>query len=511
MYNVLIVDDQSIIRKSLKARIPWTTKNLNLVGEACNGLEALDIIEEQHVDILITDIKMPKLDGLGLISNIKDNYPHMQFILISSFDDFDYLKQAITYKVVTYILKPIKNSELLVALDTCLDNLHLHNQKNELKKMQTIRNQEYLYIKKNRQALSLLSHAKQYHDLLDLYNMDHKGNYITYSVHIPEGDIPIGLAKELEKELGYRYPQSGVIHYTSPLLLIICCTATMTYDYTTHYLAYLKKGLRDLGLSTCHVSVSSIVTDIPEIKRSIKEALSAQYLRFLEDSHISSTYYFTATVTTEYSPDHKLQLYRSALELKAEQEASVCLEQLFKDIMTNQVNTFILKFIFRSILHTINNALITLGLDKGLMEEGYFTPHFFLSFQSLEDILTFFKSLTSQACAEITKSNIPDHERIIDYIQANYHRSLTLQSLADRFYMNTNYLGQLIKKQTGYTYNQYVNALRIGEAKRLLDQEQHIKLNDLAHSIGYADSQYFSKMFRKLSGCTPSQYKKRKL
>ena len=116
MYKVLIADDNALIRKSIIKRIPWQKLDMECVGEAENGKETAQLIEKLQPDIVITDIKMPVADGFFAIEATKDRFPSTQFIIISGYDDFAYLKQSIQFQVLNYILKPIDTEELIESL-----------------------------------------------------------------------------------------------------------------------------------------------------------------------------------------------------------------------------------------------------------------------------------------------------------------------------------------------------------------------------------------------------------
>ena len=129
MYNVIIVDDEKYVRASIKSKITWNEFKCKIAGEAEDGLEALNLLDKIHVDIMFIDIMMPNLGGLELISQIRENYPNLQIAIISGHDDFIYAKQAIRLQVVDFIKKPINNSELIQTLKIMIDRIQAHNKK----------------------------------------------------------------------------------------------------------------------------------------------------------------------------------------------------------------------------------------------------------------------------------------------------------------------------------------------------------------------------------------------
>ncbi len=134
--NVLIVDDEPIIRNGLKSFIDWEEHGLALVGDCANGLEALELLRSRPVDILITDIKMPVMDGLELTRNALEVNPQMKVVLISSYNEFDYVREGMKHGAVDYLLKPsLEAEELIAVLDRCKEML-LENRRQAIQKQQ---------------------------------------------------------------------------------------------------------------------------------------------------------------------------------------------------------------------------------------------------------------------------------------------------------------------------------------------------------------------------------------
>ncbi|WP_198510249.1 response regulator, partial [Bacillus solitudinis] len=124
MYNIIIVDDEPVIRSGLKASVEWDKEGLSLLGDFSNGEEAFSIMKENHVDILITDIKMPIMDGLTLMKKALNLYPKLIVILISSYNEFAYVKEGIKYGAIDYVLKPtLEQEEFLQLIQKCVKRL----------------------------------------------------------------------------------------------------------------------------------------------------------------------------------------------------------------------------------------------------------------------------------------------------------------------------------------------------------------------------------------------------
>lgn len=510
MYKVLIVDDNIIIRKSIIARVNWNEIDMEIVGEASNGKEAYDLICNNKIDIVITDIKMPEIDGLSLIEKTKPKFPNLQYIIISSFDDFKYTKKAILYKVVTYILKPVNNHELLTALNTSKQNIiQLKEQSTQKINMKFTRElQEFNQL--NNSVLTYLHDNDSTNDS-DLIGSLYKNSYdkfVVITVNTVSNILTNNHVYAIYKQIHRKKLDLFFIRITEHVFIIILTSNAIDTLVIDKLIFETKKTLHKMNMENIYFSCSSIVDSVEKLKSSYKESLNAQFYRFLTINSTNGVYYYRK-IDSDFLFDDELNNYKLALDLGAKKQAIDTIDHIFLNLKNHQVNSFILKFIMRSIINNINNTLLSCNLDKGILQDKVFDRYFFLSFNSLNEIHNFFIELTTNICNNIKHNNIDGHDKITDYIKSNYTKSITLNLMAEKFYMNTNYLGQLIKKETGQTFNQFINSLRIEQAKNILSKQPDMKLNELAHSIGYADSQYFSKVFRKICGCTPTQYKSR--
>lgn len=513
MYKVLIVDDNVIIRKSIRTRVNWDQIDMEVIGEACDGKEAYDMICSLQCDIVITDIKMPKIDGLTLIEKTRKKFPYLQYIIISSFDDFKYTKQAILYKVVTYILKPINNQELLTALEASKKNINqLHEQ--EQQKMNLENTKEINdFSRFNAQMVSFLNNnqsPKNSSYFLDAFNYSPTDKVlIMLAFNIIDSRLNINMLYTVYKQLHNHHPLHMMpVLLNDNIFILMITTDHMDTSLINQLVLQGTHILNDLNCTSNYISCSFGENKITNFKPCFKECIRALYYRFLDIKSVNGIYYYTQLDSKGLSDD-ELNSYKLALELGVKEQAIESLNNIFHHLYDHKVNSSIFKLTMTSIVNIVHNTLLSNNLNRSLLSEEVFGRYFYLMFGRLDDLNQYFITLTEEVCNNIQSSSHETYDKIIEYIKTNYNKSISLNSIAETFYMNTNYLGQFIKKHTGQTFNQYINNLRIEQAKRVLSKQPDIKLNELAHSIGYADSQYFSKVFRKITGFTPTQYKKK--
>lgn len=506
MYKVLVVDDNLIIRKSIIARINWNSMDFEIIGEASNGEEAYDLIYELRPDIVICDIKMPKLDGLTLIEKTKDKFSNIKFIIISGYDDFKYTKKAIIFNVVNYILKPINTDELITALVTAKEDIIKFKNHQEQNKIIQTTHDFNTFCDHNTQILSYLNNTipqdNIIHFLNKLYINISDSKLVMVAVNTVSNATNLNLIYNLYEHLN-NHNDSDIYAFklTENIFIII-----LNPLYIPKIILQTKIILNKNGFSNIYFGCSSIVTPCEKFGTCFRECVDALYYRFLISPPITGIYCYKKIDSINVSLDD-LDSYKISLNLGAKKQALETINKIFSHLTNREVNSSILKFIVGAIINTINNVLLNNNLDKTILQENSFYSYFLMKFNTLAEILHYFINITEDICTNINSNITEDkYKEIISYIKRNYNKPITVQSISEKFHMNTNYIGQLIKKQTGHTFNQYINTLRIDYAKEILSKQSEIRLSELAHSIGYADYQYFSRVFRKLTKYSPTEY-----
>lgn len=513
MIKLLIVDDHSIIRKSLHSRIKWEDEGIEVIGEASNGREALGILKENSCHIIITDIKMPDMDGLELIKICKSKYPHIQFIIISSFDDFQYTKQAIQYEVVNYILKPINNMELVDALGKCKERIRRLRIRRKQRSVLISRKALDQFARQNSDLLCLLntrssqgiSHMDQQLLAKYNYNLDHK-RMIMLACNLPQ----TSLQKEDIYTLYKKLPAIENMKVT-PLLLhkhvfllwLTCNDEERVYEHIDTFIDTVLSQIDD----PIYFAISIHDNQLIKIRSCLAESINALYYRFLREEEQVSYYTYDSQISPKSLLEKELDDLRLALGKGSFKAIESCIDEIFMQIKAHDFTASALQFILNRIINSIHSIVLALGIDDQFLHKAIHDGYYYLRFNTLMDIKKRLLDLTASLCEESTPST-GAYDDVLLFIQSSYTDAITLNSLSDQFHLNANYLGQYIKKQTGKTFNQYINELRIQRAKEIMTNEPEIKLQQLSHDMGYADSHYFSRVFRKLTGLSPTEYKK---
>lgn len=509
MFTVLIVDDNTMIRQSIRKRIPWQSLQMTCIGEAENGEQAHLMIEQLQPDIVITDIKMPKADGFFAIRQTREQHPEIQFIVISGYDDFTYLKQSVQLQVLDYILKPINTEELTESLQRAAARIQQH------KKAQTFERAAHHY-------KSLYDRRKLESAFLQFFSFHMESNVFfeqlhqqpypflksycqcilinfptTQHTHILSGDQIEHLESQIEQ---ITYPSNCLViplyHETYAVIL--------SKDEDTSISRVLLEQIQQAvcAISTpifpCYLSCGMTVTN-NKLRESYQDAILQMLYRFIPE--FSETKIFAEHDTSSAFESLSFQSeWKIAFELQMFDECKRILCQVVEK-SSRSFQLFLASM--RSLLDTMNHMLYQ------KLGQPLFIQH------TLELYLLMFASreaLMQALCSILDKlePECPDYdlgERVVRYLHENYTKPLTLQSLSELFHVNQIYLGQIIKKKTGQSFNTLINSLRVKSAAQNICENPNISFKNLAFSLGFTDSHYFTKVFKQYHGVTPSEYR----
>jgi two-component system, response regulator YesN len=511
MYRVLIVDDEPVIRKGISSYIVCDKEGVMVEDHCGNGAEALAALEKRTYDILITDIKMPLINGIELTKQALELYPWLKVILISNYSDFEFVKEGLKLGAVDYLLKlTLKKDDLLCVLRRCISILEEERKKD-----------------------SELNHYQQGAVFLERKNVEKEIKRLIVQEQTPltsTGWAPewfvnpyvcaylmLDRAEEWRENHGYLYMQflleegqklfyeqtedgSALLVGESSLFLILP-------DHDGEAVQQLLQWKQVLEQQWDISTSAGIVTEqgIGRILTGLANSHSACQRRFFEG--LGGLYDLNRSKTSlekmgmeqhDWTPFFDMirngDPISSAMEYALERwnSGSLTAEQVKKEACSLLKEVYNLRGDAESLLpeqHDLLSRAETLEQMTYLMNS------------QLEEVRTpFIPKLADKGYDEelITKA--------LEYMAAHYTENLTLQSVADVVHLSKSYFSLYFKKQTGRNFVDYLIELRIREAKRLLGQNEN-RIYDVARSSGFNDVKYFSKVFKKITGLTPIEYR----
>lgn len=515
MINVLIVDDEPFIRQGLLLLIDWESYGFQICGQASNGMQALGCIRAMQPDLVISDIKMPEMDGLQLAKTLYEQYSgDIKLILLSGFYEFGYAKQAIKYQVDDYILKPIVKTELVQVLE---EFRVAFNAREEEKRYQ--QKKDRIIMAQHMQSI-LLGVAEE--DAVTSLQPHYQDAGILRCILIEAESGPeqgTDWCARVEAWVGKPFPGQILKPFTGDknAVLLMLTDLMVNREAVTleQYLTRLHADLSHGQEAAIACYVGKEVHELEALHESYQSCGIMKSLRFFTTCR--PIYYFELMDTTLFvnrPGQFEKQLFDGLVKSIEEQQTDELhshAKAIFQFFLDERIEPGIVRihlhYLAYTLLDLVNNDTVT--PDSGLMESTFLKVNYaMLSMEENIEHLCEFSLMCAEKLKEQQKSNAMGVlAKIEAFIHEHYRENISLKLLGEQFYMNSAYLGQIFKKHFSISFSDYLNQLRVEEAARLLRRTDQ-RVYEIATMVGYRDSDYFISRFEKLMGETPAQYRK---
>jgi two-component system response regulator YesN len=524
LYKILLVDDEDEIRGRISSLINEST-GFQVVGKAGNGSDAYDLVEELKPDIVLTDIKMPYIDGIELARMLKRDFPTVKVAFISGYNEFNYAREAIHLNVINYLMKPLTSSDInsfLIDLKQKLDDEYQRkfDVSNALNKYQ-----ETIPLIIDHEISSLIissSITKQ--DLLKLkqLNLDiSDATHFGCLIEIDSNDDEIELIS-LEKvdilvtELAQNLPETIKIFHSliiqDGLFFIVKGTDNSTAQNLDMFLYEILQNAEQYMNLRIHVGISERFTKISDFPTAYEEAKKAiDYSYFLNAGRI--------IYIKEVEKKKETKIVLSSEDVKK-------IENAVKFGTTEEVKKILqeykqeMKCLNESILNpnhyiiSLSNLILTFSEcinDEVTDIVGENFINRMLSFSSVDELFSYTEKILLELRERNIQTNISRAEKIIndccEYVDANFaDPNLSLNLVSEVLDISVSYLSMLLKKQRNITFNKYVVQIRMENAIRLLKNTNE-KIINISKACGYNEVYYFSHSFKKYTGTSPKKYR----
>lgn len=505
-YRYIVVDDEILIRKGLISKIEeFSSLSAECAGEAANGLEGLRLIEEVDPDIIITDMKMKKMDGVEFLERVGEQYADKPIIVISGYKAFDYISKAIEKRAVGYVLKPFSTEEIGKQM------LKAAEQIEKQKKLILLEEKaEYLEQKKSHEVLiNVISEPwiDGMEEELLAKGYDPEEYCLLVSIYTQYKQF-----EQKAKEICGKYlndikyeiipKNSG---YALSFLLLHCKNERLVEKMemkAVHIAGVLKKDIPPKificidkpirGYGGLHGSFLNNEKLVRSIRLADKSVLIRESKEKNEDIWDSE------------------QIQDIFLKMKCNHgQARLHMENYFNKMDIEEHTFEQIGAACEYMLQKVNRYALQLGVDIDDIMGVFYKRYLFC--EDLEKM----KNEISGYVALIFNSirmKTPDEELLFlsirDYIKSNYHKKLTLSSIASNFYVSNVYCSNLLKEKLNKSFNEYVSELRIEKAKQLL-RDTKISAEGISEEIGYLNPKYFYKVFKKTTGKTPIEFREK--
>lgn len=531
LYRIMLVDDEEEVRKAMIRKMDWEQLGFTVAGDAENGEDALEKLEQLEPDVVMTDIRMPYMDGLTLVARIREKYPFVKILIFSGYDDFEYAKQAIKYKVTEYILKPVNGEELAeiltrvrVSLDEEIEqrrNISIlqESYENSLPMLRELFLNDL--VSRTADVTGMVPKLREYGiDILDA------GKWLAAVIHVEYTDqgeeqelfrhrelIPISVRRLVEDHLK-NYGRFAVFNSAEAITLIAAVDENNSETGLINLLDDIcKESRRMLGVSIT-VGVGHSCDTLQEISRSYQSAVDALGYRAIVGG--GRTIYIN---DVEPVSRGKLQF-----DAKGEAELTAAIKfgsreriaEVLRELAGRMEDARVHASQYQVYMLMIFNCLIRLMQQYDLNMEEMFDSE-----ERYADIIqgicrkeTFAEELIPVACRmneALNRERDNTTRKVIleakSYIQENYSDpELSVDMLCRHLHMSPAYFSTVFKKETGQTYVNYLTEVRLQKAEELLEKTDD-KTYRIAEKVGYQEQNYFSYVFKKRYGVSPTKYR----
>lgn len=504
MYKVLIAEDSKPILRNIRMLLQSGELPVDIAATAANGEEALGIIAGQPIDILITDIRMPRLDGLTLIQEARKLAPDLQVVLISGYSDFEYTRKALNLQVFDYLLKPVERDQLLEVMSRLIQRL----QDSQPDRSEMLRG---IVFPNSEEDMAL---GDRFHDqpkvLFVLRKQPFTPNDRWRSDHV-------------QKHLAsFLSPHACWVFHTQEsgqLLLLVDASVTRQYTWVTECMDAMRQHLLLHGI---HASVAGqfhpATEDLADLYKTASDKLAHQLSVFrpvIVDAGIqtaggSAVHDNGGKWSGDGTGDGVRNTdFAEAIRQRQKERVTLLLQEQLQKWRNEyaplaELETLLLELAdaFRQ-LSPAPEPHVTLGLEqeaRRLLElENY--DHFGA------ELVRWTEQCFDRLASSSRKSSAELFRQIDEYVQMNMYSHIAITDLADKFHVSPSYISRIVKQHTGETFVHYYLDLKIKVACKLIESKPDMKMKELSDILSFSDQHYFSKVFKEYAGCSPTAYR----
>lgn len=528
MLKVLIVDDEPVIKEGL-CGFSWDKTGFELVGAAEDGEEALLMVKLLAPDLVITDIKMPGMDGLTLAARIKEDYPFIHIILLTGHNETELVKSALKLHVDDYLLKPTDFNVLKKVLHKTAKSIHTRRSRQEQFDKMNKQLSTALPVLKSSLFIELVNGRfyteKEAFSWFQLFEI-HTGNYmvVTTSFRLKEEYNPENTKENwlvsmsisnICSEIFSNFTKDILQYFEHPNLYFLLIFSSDIEDKDCIQAAQyatkkIQTSVRDLLDAKISFGISSIGKKLNTIYTLYKQSQVAYNHSFFFGSNMTILFsdIEESTEMTYMFPPGKQELFDHAVRRGDIHQVTFILNGLWKDLEhtptrnINQVKNIIITMILKA-FQTIHENLPAEHDSMGWIQKV-------LDCQTEKDLMDYSHRLLESVIIDSHHQSQSHYDtiakQIIQYIHEHYAEDLSLDILADIFHFSTSYVSRLIRKSSGINFTEILTDTRMSHAKTLL-QQGHYKASEVGNLVGYKDPSYFIQLFKKRYGITPNEYK----
>lgn len=531
MLKIFLVEDEFVVREGIKNNIDWQAHGYEFCGEASDGELALPQIRKQQPDIVITDIRMPFMDGLELSRLIKKEFPWMEIIILTGFGEFQYAKEGIQIGVARYLLKPINSEELVREIDSLADKIMQSRQEREIHEKYAKEMEENSLKEKRELFQDIVTGEKTPAQLIekaDRLSIDLSAGWYNIvlikikSIHHEQSEYSDSLV-EIEEKLNRVAAREGLLIFDRNLegyaLVFKADTKEEIEQMQKEVLGSILVTLEGYRHVRYFGGIGMPVNRLRELPFSFEKASHAFAHRYLvsdsrildsrdleQSGYVQTEGFDMKNIDTKQIGREKI---REFLKIGEKEETIYFVEEFFKNVgRTAMQSSLFRQYITLDAYFCVAEFMESLGLPREELETADRNPE---TLQSVDGAMQYTIRIIEKAIEmrELNASNRYGDvvEEVLTYIEENYaQEDLSLNVIASHVNFSPNHLSAVFSQQSGQTLIKYLTDFRMNKAKELLRCTSK-RSSVISLEVGYKDPHYFSYLFKKTQGMTPTQYR----
>jgi len=524
LYKAFLVDDEPFIKARLRGLIDWKKIGFQIVGDASDGEDAYKAILALKPDLVLTDIRMPVFSGLELIKRVIPVLPECRFIIFSGYSDFEYAHEAIRYGVKSYLLKPIGETDLANAVENVKNEIEAEREREHilLHTVTALKEKWARDVLFGRNTASIASRAAELNIEVEKYS------FMVLIIDVEEPNTP-----DAEDDENRQSRKNAIIGETAGKVLGEYGTCIIVRDEQERYVLLLlipedfQRACEPAGIAENlkeelvqfvrgHITVgySDVVEELPHVAGCYKRSKMAIESKFVlgRDRIIGFNKIVGSTDSdslAKIADWNKTALEEAVLHINYDAVRAET-DKLFSVLRSLAKDPALIRGIITECMAGLLGILTKQNGDAGQVLGDHFVLDEWFERHTLDELEKEFRDF----CIKITdymakvyasrRAGIAD--QIAAYVKQHYSEDISMKSIAQKFYMNPVYLGQLFKNDTGLLFNHYLTEVRMEAARKML-VESDLSIYDIAERAGYKTLRNFYVAFKKSFNCTPTEYR----
>jgi two-component system, response regulator YesN len=525
MMKVIITDDEIQIRKGLRMKVDWEEEGFQIVGEASNGRDTLELLGTMDIDLVITDMRMPIMDGMELARRCQQEFPKVKVIVLSGYSDFEYVRGSMKEGVKDYLLKPVAPDELVEALRKIRKEIEEERRKQVetaqmrqlvLTQFQEVQEQYLLYlVKEEWLQLNLVIERLRQLQLEELVKENVVVQFFTVEIRESFGNpnrvkelwVPFQmLCKEVSKE------HTGTFSFYDPsyanMIHFLQLIDSERVNDTSRLVESVQRNVKRLLNLETVIGIGNVVTGLTNFKTGYISSL----LAWSQSQLGSQSQIIDAAITKEevfeFSPDLERKLTNAIENINFE-----AFKENIQTLLRGNGNQSILSFSFAA-----NRLLFLLGSlarkydieTKDIQKTIWNCQQSIWELNSQGKVIENLLQLAQLIIEKVRMARFSNGKLIVDsvrhYLDQHYASEISLTLLSELFHINSAHLSETFKNYVGQNFSDYLVNLRMDKAQQFL-RDKELKIIDVANLVGFSNSGYFSTVFKKHFGQTPVEFR----